>query len=95
MSNLTKNQLSNGEINCGSVIIDDNNSSSNSNNTSIEQYISMIHDEMDNSLKQSKFYVGVIELDTQSTTTANLTTVHDRLKKLKKTLTQRQIMRKS
>ena len=81
---LEKNQLSSGEIICGSVIIDDNNNSSNNSNTSIKQYISMINDEMNNLLKQSKLYVDVIELDTQSTITDNLKIVHDRLKKLNK-----------
>ena len=42
----------------------------------------MINGEMKNLLKQSKLYVDVIELDTQSTITDNLKIVHDRLKKL-------------
>ena len=45
---------------CGSVKIDD---SSSNNNTSIKQYISMINDEMNNLLKQSKLNIDVIELD--------------------------------
>ena len=57
----SKNQPSSGEIICGSVIIDDNSNSSN-NNTIIKQSISMINDEMNNLLKQSKLYVAVIEL---------------------------------
>ena len=36
---LNKNQQSNGEIICGSVIIDDSNNRSNNNNTSMKQYI--------------------------------------------------------
>ena len=40
----------------------------------------MINDVMNNLLKQSKLYVDVIELDTQSTLTDNLKIVHDRLK---------------
>ena len=46
----------------------------------------MINDEMNNWLKQSKLYVDVIELDTQSTMTDNLERVHDRLKKLNKNI---------
>ena len=64
ISHFKKKQLSSGELVCGSVIIDDNNDSSN-NNTSIKQYISMINDEMDNRLKQSKLYADVIELHTK------------------------------
>ena len=67
---------------CGSVITDD----SSNDNTSIKQYTSMINDEMNNLLKQSKLYVDVIELDTQGILTDNLL-VRDRLKKLNKTLT--------
>ena len=48
---------------CGSVKIDD---SSSSNNTSIKQNISMINDEMNNLLKQSKSDVDVIELDSKT-----------------------------
>ena len=76
---LNTNQLSNGEIFCGSVVIDDNNHSSNSNNTSSKQYIPLINDEMNNLLKQSILYVDVIEFDTQSIIPGNLKIVHDRL----------------
>ena len=62
---------------CGSVGIDD---SSSNNNTSIKQYVSMINDEMNSPLKQSKLNVDVIELDSKNTITDNLKTVHDRLK---------------
>jgi len=48
---------------CGSVKIDD---SSSNKNTSIKQYISMINDEMNNLLKQSKLYDDVIELDSKT-----------------------------
>ena len=41
----------------GSVNIDD---SSSNNNTGIKQYISMINEEMNNLLKQSKLNVDVI-----------------------------------
>ena len=77
ISNFKKKQLSGGEIIFGSVIIDDNNNSSN-NTTSIKQYISMINDEMNNLLKQSKLYLDVIELDTQSAITDNLKVIHER-----------------
>ena len=46
----------------GSVKIDDSGSN---NNTSIKQYISMINDEMNNLLKQTKLKVDVIELDSK------------------------------
>ena len=46
---IKSNQLFCDEMICGSVKIDD---SSSNNNTSIEQYISMINDEMNNLLKQ-------------------------------------------
>ena len=60
---LKSNQLSSGEMICGSVKIDD---SSNNNNASVKQYISMIHDEMNNLFKQSTLNVDVIELDTKT-----------------------------
>ena len=43
---------------CGGVKIDD---CSSNNNTSMKQYISMINNEMNNLLKQSKLHVDVIE----------------------------------
>ena len=55
------NQLSCGEI-CGSVRIDD---SSINKNTRIKQYISMLNDEMNNLLKQTKLNVDVIEVDSK------------------------------
>ena len=64
ISNL-KSQLSCGEIICGRVTIDASNSSSN-NNTNIKQYISMINDEMNNLLKQTKTNVDAIELDSKT-----------------------------
>jgi len=81
---LKKKQLSNCEMICGSIIIYDNNSSNK--DTSIKQYISMINDEMNNLLNQSKLYVDAIQLDTQSTITDNVRIVHDRLKKLNKNI---------
>ena len=48
---------------CGSVKIDDCNSN---NNTSIKQHISMINNEMNNLLKQSKLNVDVIELESKT-----------------------------
>ena len=48
---------------CGSVKIDDSNSN---NNTSVKQYSSMINDEMNDLLKQSKFNVDVIGLDSKA-----------------------------
>ena len=59
---MKSNQLSCGEMIYGSVKIDDRNSN---NNTSIKQSISMINDEMNNLLKQTKVNVDVIELDTK------------------------------
>jgi hypothetical protein len=63
------NQFSCGEMICGSVKIDD---ISSNNNTSIKQYISMINDEMNNPLKQTKLNVDVIELDSRNATTDNI-----------------------
>ena len=46
----------------------------------------MVHDDMNNLLKQSELYVGVIEIDTQKAITDNLKIVHDRLKELNKNI---------
>ena len=47
---------------CVSVKIDD----ISSNNTSSKQYISMLNDEMNNLLTQTKLNVDVIELDSKT-----------------------------
>ena len=49
---LKSNQLSCGEMICGSVKVDD--SSINNNNASMQQYISMINDEMKKSIEANK-----------------------------------------
>ena len=60
--------------------------SSSNNNTSIKQYTSMIHDEINNLLKQTKFNVDVIELDSKNIIKDNLKIVHDRLNMLNKNI---------
>ena len=54
--------------------------------TSIKQYVSMLNNEMNNRLKQSKLHVDVIELDSKDNITYNLNIVHDRLTKLNKNI---------
>ena len=69
------NQFSNGEMMCGSVIID-----SSSNNMSIKQYISMINEDINSLLKQSKIHIDATELDSGNTITDNLIIVHEKLR---------------
>ena len=75
------NQLSNGEMMCGSVIIDD---SSNNNKISIKQYISMINNRMNTLLNQSKLYTDATEIDSSDTITDNLKIVYEKVDKLNK-----------
>ena len=75
------NQFSNGEMMCGSVIID-----SSSNNMSIKQYISMINEDINSLLKQSKIHIDATELDSGNTITDNLIIVHEKVKKLNKSI---------
>ena len=51
---------------CGSVSIDDNNNGSNNKDTNIKHFNSIINDEVNNLLKQSKLYVYIIGLDTKT-----------------------------
>ena len=57
------NQFSCGEVIRGSVKIDD---SSSNDNTIIKQYISMMIDEINNLLQQTKGNVDVIEFDSKT-----------------------------
>ena len=75
-------QFSNGEMMCGSVIIDD----SSSNNMSIKQYISMINEDINSLLKQSQIHIDATELDSGNTITDNLIIVHEKVKKLNKSI---------
>jgi len=75
------NQLSNGEMLCGSVIIDD---SSNNNKISIKQYVSMINNGMNTLLNQSKLYTDATEIDSSDTITDNLKIIYEKVNKLNK-----------
>ena len=77
------NQLSNGEMMCGSVIIND---SDTNNNISIKQYTSMINEEMNTLLKQSHLYTDATEININDTLTDNLKMIHDKVKKLNKVI---------
>ena len=75
---IQSNQLSCGDMICGSVRIDDSRSNTN---TRIKQYISMINDEMNNMLQRTKLNGDVIELDSKNTITDDLKVIYDRLKR--------------
>ena len=77
------NQFSNGEMMCGSVIIDD---SSNTNQVSIKQYISLINNGMNTLLNQSKLYTDATEIDSSDTITDNLKIIYEKVDKLNKSI---------
>ena len=77
------NKFSNGEMMCGSVIIDD---SSNNNKISIKQYISMINEGMNTLLNQSKLYTDATEIDSSDTITDNLKIIYEKVDKLNKSI---------
>ena len=77
------NQFSNGEMMCGSVIIED---SSNTNKVSIKQYISLINNVMNTLLNQSKLYTDATEIDSSDTITDNLTIIYEKVDKLNKSI---------
>jgi len=78
---IQSNQLFNGEMLCGSVIIDD---SSNNNKISIKQFISMINNGMNTLLNQSKLYTDATEIDSSDTITDNLKIIYEKVNKLNK-----------
>ena len=71
---IKSNELSCGEMICGSVKIHD---SSSITNTCIKQCVSMIKDDMSNLMKQTKLNVELIELDSKNIITDNLKIVYD------------------